>query len=128
MLESVISLCEAENLNNNASHSENDMTLEAKEDKREEETTTPPSSQHFTKNPNRGNTQHIKAKHHVSTKDNDSEHDDNEHKPLGKQDSDRVYENFTIARKEGRPIYAVRTNYRFVLHKILLSNHENVLQ
>ena len=124
MLESVISLSEAENFNNNASYSQKDMTLEAKEDKREEETTPP--SQHFTKNSNRGsaNTHHIKAKHTVSfegKKDDDSEHEDNEkeHKTVSKQDSDRTYQNFTLAKKEGRPIYAVRANYRFVLHKIL---------
>ena len=35
-----------------------------------------------------------------------------EHKVLSKKDSDRLYENFTLARKEGRPIYVARSAYR----------------
>lgn len=133
MLESVISLSEAENTNNSASPSLVDMTLEDKEDtKRHEEdrpTTSTSSSapQHFAKNPNRAarNTHHIKAKRTQPTEepeDSDNEYEDeivNKHRTLSQQNSDRTYENFTLARKEGRPIYAVRANYRFVSHSIL---------
>ena len=126
MLDSVISLSEEENRNNNASHWQQNMTREAEDDKQEEETKTS-NTQHFTKNPNLAPnySHHIKEKNTKLTEDkNDNEIKEgnekgHQRKILSQQNSDRTYEeDFTLARKKGRPIYAVRANYRFVLHKI----------
>ena len=120
MLESVISLSE-ENFDNDESYSQT-MTLEAKEDNKQEEIATS-TTQHFTKNPNRTDrdTQHLKPKPSVTFENKDDSNDseeENEHQSLSQQDSGRTYANFTLAKKEGRPIYAVRANYRYVLHNI----------
>ena len=133
MLESVISLSEEENLNNNASYSQ-DMTLDAKVDNKQEETfsssSTSSTTQHYTKNPSRTSrdTDHVKARNTVTFEDKEDSNDsekENHHESVSQQNSDisRTYENFTLARKEGRPIYAVRTNYRFVLHCYNTNTH-----
>ena len=106
MLESVISLSEEENLNNNASYSQ-DMTLDAKEDNNKQEETFSSSStscttQHYTKNPSRTSrdTDHIKARNTVTFEDkedsNDSEKENHHESVSQNSDISRTYENFTL--------------------------------
>ena len=108
------------------------MTLDAKEDNKQEGTITTSSSttQHYTKNPHRTSrdTDHVKPRNTVTFEEKEDSNDsekENRHESVSQQNSDisRSYENFTLARKEGKPIYAVRANYRFVLQCYTTNTH-----
>ncbi len=150
MLESVILLSEAENINNNSSYLDT-MTLETRDTKDKNhsgrndiddddndndiyedvegptpKTTLPqtqtmqPSAQtgtnqHFAKNPQLAtrNTHHIKAKSGgpEPEKENTPSKSQNSGRTVSPQNS-TPYESFTLAKKEGRPIYVARASYR----------------
>ncbi len=120
MLESVISLSEADNTNNNASLGY-DLDVTPPSPPHEAPAATKPRvpprpAPRFTKNPNRAaaNAQHVKPKHATQDQQDEETPQSRHTSTIYSQENnvDANHEQLSLARKHDRPIYVARASYR----------------